>query len=121
MHTQRKTHASHRACVFTSPSLTEESSAPQGAQACEADSDISFQCAQFSEALISRFAMLLNRVPIPMMQPYCTVLHFDVHIISYEEWSSSSSADVSDEPKKDDEESEASESEAQCLVALGCP
>ena len=38
--------------------LTEEPSAPQGAQACGAVSNV------------SRFDMLLNGVPIPMMQPF---------------------------------------------------
>ena len=65
------------------------------------------QCAQFSEALVSRFATLLNGVPILMVQLHCIISCSDVHIISYEE-SSPSSADVSDEPKEDDEESNAS-------------
>ena len=60
-------------------------------------------------------------VPIPAMQAYRVGSRFDAHIIRHEEASSSSSADVSNEPEEDDEASEAPKSEAQRLVALGCP
>ena len=90
---------------------TEEPSAPQGAQACGAVLNV------------SRFDMLLNGVPIPMMQPFRFVLRFDCHDVGYQEASSSSSSmDVSDEPKDDESESESeSESEPRRLVADGCP
>ena len=67
--------------------------------------------------------MLLNGVPIPMMQPFRYVLRIDCHDVGYEEASSSSSsADVSDEPEDDESESESeSESEPRRLVADGCP
>ena len=55
---------------------TEEPSAPQGAQAYEANS----LC---SNALVSQFGMLLRGVPNPTLQPYRFVSHFDGHNVSY--------------------------------------
>ena len=54
---------------------------------------------------VSRFATLLDGVPIPMMQQYRIVPCFDAHKLTYEESPSSSSADISDGPKEDDEDS----------------